>query len=212
MKTDQLISRLAADTPAQRSSPALRLGLAAAASCLVAGAAMMLSFGPRPDFAAAVATWRFDMKFAVTLTLAATAFLLLRRAIYPEGLEQAPFWTIFAAPAILLAAAAVELALLPASTWGVAAVGTNWWHCLALVPAFGLAPLAIGLWALRQGATTRPMLSGFLVGLFAGGVGATFYAANCPDDSPLFVLAWYPVGILALGLVGALAGRRMLRW
>lgn len=212
MKTDQLITRLAADKAVPGASPAKRLVLAAAASCLVAGVAMMLSFGPRPDFAAATATWRFDLKFVVTLTLAATAFLLLRRAIYPEGLEQAPFWTIFAAPAILLAAVAVELALLPASTWGVAAVGTNWWHCLALVPAFGLAPLAIGLYALRQGATTRPMLSGFLVGLFAGGVGATFYAANCPDDSPLFVLAWYPVGILALGLIGALAGRRMLRW
>jgi len=212
MKTDQLISRLAADMPARQSSPALLLVLAAAAACVFAGAAMLLSIGPRPDIASAAMSWRFDLKFVVTLTLAATAFLLLRRAIYPEGLDHAPLWTILAAPLVLLAAVAVELALLPAASWGAKTIGTNWWHCLVLVPTFGIVPLAIGLWGIRQGAPTRPMLSGFLAGLFAGGVAATFYAANCTDDSPLFVATWYPVGILGLGLVGALAGRLVLRW
>jgi hypothetical protein len=173
---------------------------------------MLLTIGPRPDIAAAAATWRFDLKFVVTLTLAGTAFLLLRRAIYPGELEKAPLWTISAAPVLLLAAVAVELSLLPASRWGTTAVGANWWHCLTLVPAFGIVPLAIGLWGIRQGASTRPMLSGFLTGLFAGGVAATFYAANCTDDSPLFVVVWYPIGILGLGIVGAFAGRTVLRW
>ena len=212
MKTDQLISRLAADNAAPGHSPGLALMLAAAAACLVAGGAMLLTIGPRPDIAAAAATWRFDLKFVVTLTLAATALLLLRRAIYPEGLEAAPLWTIFTAPAILLAAAAIELALVPQSAWGATMVGANWWHCLTLVPAFGVVPLAIGLWGIRQGAPTRPMLSGFMAGLFAGGVAATFYAANCTDDSPLFVITWYPIGIVGLGIVGALAGRSVLRW
>ena len=58
----------------------------------------------------------------------------------------------------------------------------------------------------------RPALTGFLAGLLAGGLGAAAYAANCPDDSPLFVMTWYPVGILALGAIGALAGSRVLRW
>ncbi len=212
MKTDQLISRLAADTPPRHSSPALSFGLAAMAACLFAAAAMLLTIGPRPDIATAAQTWRFDFKFVVTLTLAGSVFLLLRRALYPEGLTGAPLWTVFAAPAVLLAAVAVELALLPASTWGVTVVGTNWWHCLTLVPAFGIVPLAIGLWGMRQGATTRPMLTGFLLGLFAGGVAATFYALNCTDDSPLFVATWYPIGIVGLGLVGAFAGRAVLRW
>ena len=51
---------------------------------------MLLSIGLRPDFASALGTWRFDMKFVVTLTLSASAFFLLRSAIYPEGLERAP--------------------------------------------------------------------------------------------------------------------------
>jgi len=212
MKTDQLIARLAAGPTLPGASPARQLMLAAAAACLVTAAAMLLSIGPRPDFAAAAATWRFDLKFVVSLTLAGTALLLLRRAVYPEGLEHAPLWTIFAAPAILLAAAGIELSLVPASHWGVTAVGTNWWHCLTLVPLFGIVPLGLALWAMRQGAPTRPVLSGFLAGLFAGGIAAAFYAANCTDDSPLFVASWYPVGILGLGLAGALLGRKVLRW
>lgn len=212
MRTEDLISRLAADTSLQRSPPARVLMLAAAAACLAAGGAMLLSIGPRPDFMAAAATWRFLMKFAVTLTLAGTALLLLRRAIYPEGLARAPLWLLLAAPVLLLAAAAVELAVLPPAQWGRAALGTNWWFCLMVVPSLGVLPLAIGLWAIRQGAPTRPVLSGFLAGLFAGGIAAAFYAAHCPDDSPLFVLAWYPIGILALGLLGAAGGRMVLRW
>ena len=57
------------------------------------------------------------MKFVVTLTLASSAFFLLRRAIYPEGFERAPVWIILAAPALLLAAVLYELAVLPASAW-----------------------------------------------------------------------------------------------
>ncbi len=211
MKTEDLISRLSADT-GRRRSPAAALGLALLAACLLAVAALLLTVGPRPDLATAAGTWRFDIKAAVMLTLAASAFVLLRRAIYPEGLERAPLWLIWAAPALLLASVAYELLLLPPAAWASAAVGTNWAYCLILVPAFGVAPLAVALWAIRQGASTQPVLTGLLAGLLAGGIAATAYAAHCPDDSPLFVVLWYPVGILALALAGALLGRQVLRW
>jgi hypothetical protein len=212
MKTDDLIASLSAGHPAQQPAPAGVFAWAMLVAILFAGTAMLLSVGLRPDFASALATWRFDMKFMVTLTLSASAFFLLRSAIYPEGLERAPLWTVLAAPAMLLAAVGYELVVLPASAWRAALMGSNWLHCLTLVPLFGIVPLALALWALRRGATTRPMLTGFLAGLLAGGIGATFYAANCPDDSPLFVLTWYPVGILGLGVAGALAARIVLRW
>jgi hypothetical protein len=212
MKTDDLIARLSAGQPARQSSPALVLGWAVVVAMLFVGAAVLLSLGLRPDFAEALLTWRFDMKFVVTLTLSASAFFLLRSAVYPEGLERAPLWIVLAAPALLLGAVLYELAVLPAAAWRAALVGSNWLHCLTMVPLFGIVPLVIALWALRQGATTRPVLTGFLAGLLAGGIGATFYAANCPDDSPLFVVTWYPVGILGLGVIGAIAARRVLRW
>ena len=211
MKTDDLIQHLAADTGPHRA-PAAALWLAVAAAILLAAAALLLSVGPRPDLAEATGTWRFVAKTAVMVTLAVTSLLVLRRAIYPEGLAEAPLWAMLAAPALLLATVLIELALIPSTAWSVAATGTNWASCLTLVPAFGILPLAVSLWAIRQGAPTRPMLTGFIAGLLSGGIAATAYATHCPDDSPLFVVLWYPVGILLLGIAGALLGRRVLRW
>ncbi|MCA3573652.1 MAG: DUF1109 family protein [Aestuariivirga sp.] len=211
MKTDDLIQRLAADT-GSRPAPAAALWLAVGAAIVLAAAAMLLSVGPRPDLATAAGTWRFLAKAAVMVTLAATSLLVLRRAIYPEGLAEVRLWAMLAAPALLLAMVAIELMLMPSTSWGAAATGTNWASCLVLVPAFGILPLAVALWAIRQGAPTRPMLTGFIAGLLSGGIAATAYATHCPDDSPLFVVLWYPVGILLLGIAGAVLGRRVLRW
>lgn len=212
MKTDDLIARLSADQPPPQRSAGLSLVVATLLAIVCAATLMLLTTGVRPDFASALGTWRFDMKFVVTLTLASSAFFLLRRAIYPEGFDRAPIWIILAAPAMLLLMVLYELAVLPASAWRPALVGTNWLHCLTLVPVFGLLPLVLALWGIRQGAPSRPVLTGFLAGLLAGGLGAAAYAADCPDDSPLFVMTWYPVGILALGALGAYAGSRVLRW
>jgi hypothetical protein len=55
-------------------------------------------------------------------------------------------------------------------------------------------------------------MTGAVAGLFAGALGAVLYATHCPDDSPLFVAVWYGLAIAAVALIGALAGRRLLRW
>ena len=212
MKTDDLISRLAADRQTHRIAPGAALVAAVVVATVIAAVLLMTTIGPRPDIAQAAMTWRFDFKFVVTLVLAVSSFWLVRQAIYPEGLSKAPLWLLLASPAVLLGGVAVELATLPGSAWLMSAIGKNSQLCLTIVPALGLVPLVLILWGLKQGAPTRPMLSGFFAGLLAGGIAATFYAANCTDDSPLFVLTWYPISILALGLVGALLGRVALRW
>ena len=57
-----------------------------------------------------------------------------------------------------------------------------------------------------------PGLSGALAGLLAGGVGAARYAIHCTEDSPLFYATWYGIAILLATGIGAVAGRRVLRW
>ncbi len=84
--------------------------------------------------------------------------------------------------------------------------------CLESIPFLAAAPLVAVLLALRQGAPEHPALAGAAAGLFAGAIGAAFYATHCPDDSPLFVAAWYTLGITIVIGIGALAGSRVLRW
>jgi hypothetical protein len=55
-------------------------------------------------------------------------------------------------------------------------------------------------------------LAGAIAGLAASGIAATFYATNCTDDSPLFVVVWYPLAVGFVTLIGCLSGRRFLRW
>ena len=76
-------------------------------------------------------------------------------------------------------------------------MGMHAQNCLTLIPLLSIGP-PICLLALRNGASTRPGLAGAIAGLAASGIGATFYATNCTDDSPLFVVTWYP---LATGFV-----------
>jgi hypothetical protein len=210
MRTDDLIAHLAADPRTRGPSPEPTLVAALAGGALVIAVAFFTLIGPRPDFVAALQTWRFDYKFLVTIAVAGSAFVVLRTSLYPQGRPN--YWLLLAGPALLALAVAVELATLPAAGWAMSATGKNWYKCLTIVPALGIAPLALTLLALRRGAPAHPGWAGFAAGILSGGLAATFYAANCTDDSPLFVASWYPIAILALGIVGAFLGRLVARW
>ena len=112
----------------------------------------------------------------------------------------------------MVAALIVELAVVPSSLWATRLVGSNVVLCLTFIPLIGIGPLAIFLAALRFGAPTRPRVAGAVAGLLAGGLAATFYAAHCFDDLPLFVATWYPLAIVGLACLGALAAPRVARW
>ena len=63
-----------------------------------------------------------------------------------------------------------------------------------------------------RGAAPAPFGLAVAAGLLAGSVGAFGYALSCPEASPAFVAAWYTLGIVITGGVGAALGPRVLRW
>ncbi len=212
MKTEDLIQALKADPGPGRPSPDMVFVAAFVASVVIAGALLLLMMGVRPDFGAALGTVRFPFKFVVTGALVVTAVVVFRRTLYPASSVRPGGLLLALAPILLLLGVGAELLAVPAEGWPMAQQGKNAILCLTVVPALGAVPLALMLWSLRQGATTRPTLAGFVAGILAGGIAASFYAANCTDDSPLFVATWYPIAIIALGAAGAAIGRATARW
>jgi hypothetical protein len=212
METNDLIKAIARDA----SAPRLSLGLLLLGACGLASVIAAIVFsallGPRPDFAEAAHTWRFLMKFVITATLAVTALVLVAELARPDARLRRRVALLVMAPAILLAAVLVESATIPSAEWATRLLGSNSLICLTMIPLIGLGPLAVFLTALRYGAPTRPGLAGAACGLLAGGLAATFYAAHCFDDSPLFVATWYSLAIAILTLAGVAAGRYVLRW
>ena len=211
MKTEQLVAALVQDRARSTWPLGRSLVAAAAAGSVVSLAIFAVEFGPRVDLAAALATWRFDLKLVLVLTALLAAFAACRAMARPVPSAS---WRVLVQATALLAAAAlvVELVALPGAAWRARLVGTNAVVCLTAIPLFALAPLAVLLVAMRRTAPSSPGWAGAAAGALASAVAATIYAFHCFDDSPLFVLTWYPLAALPVIVVAAIVGRRLLRW
>ena len=212
MQTSDLIRAIAADA----SRPRIPLGqawrIALLAAILLAATVFLATLGPRHDIDQALHTIRFPFKFVVTLTLAACTVPLIVSLSTPGATIESRLPLLLLAPGLLAAAMATELLVVPPSQWIARTIGANNLYCLALIPLIGLAPLAAFLLTLRYAAPTRPGVAGAAAGLLAGALSATFYAAHCTDDSPLFVAVWYSLAIAILAALGAIAAPRLARW
>ena len=212
MQTDRLIAALAADanTAPLRIGPVLALALLAALPVSVA--LFMSVLGMRPDVRTAMHNPFFDLKFVVTLALAFTAIVVSLHLARPEASFDKWGW-LLSIPAILIALGIMAEMMMPHERpWLTRMIGNNAMACMASIPLFALPFLAAALLALRRGAPARPTLAGAVAGLVAAGLGATLYASHCADDSPLFVVVWYSIAAAFVAVVGAVAGRLMLRY
>jgi hypothetical protein len=212
MRTEDLIEAISRDAAAPGPWLGGRMGAALVLGAVVSGAVFALLLGVRPDVMTVMHGWRFTLKVAVAALSLAAATWASARLTHPEACARDVAVALCLAPAVLALAVGCELLAVPSAEWSARAVGHNALLCLGSIPLLSLAPLAAMLGALRAGAPRFPATAGAVAGLLAGGMGATLYATHCTDDSPLFVALWYPIGIGLIALLGAAAGRRVLRW
>ncbi len=211
MNTDQLIMAMAADAaPTRPFSRAF--GYATILGVAGAGMIFFAAIGPRPDLMEALHTWRFPLKFVITMPLAIIAVITIRQMARPGMWHKYNPWRLFCPLCLLLIAALFELFVLPRSLWMVRLIGSNSANCMTLIPLLAIVPLACFLVALRNGAPSDPERTGAAAGLAAAAIAASFYALNCFDDSPLFVITWYPLATSIVVAAGYLAGRSILKW
>lgn len=212
MKTDRLIATLAADVGQRERSPGMALAIALLTAAPVSLAIFFSVFGVRPDVMSAMRNPFFDLKFVVTILLAAAAITISLNLARPDVPVRRWMWLLLLPLACVAGGIMAEMMIPQRAPMMTRMVGSNSRVCLVAVPLMS-APFLVGaLVALRRGAPSRPALAGALAGLLSAGLAATLYAAHCTDDSPLFVITWYSCAAAFVAAVGVLVGSRVLRY
>lgn len=211
MKTDDLITLMTHDAPVSMRYSRV-LALAFGASVVFSAVLLVGTVGLRHNMASIFETWRVLFKIVITLVLAVLAARLAVRIGRPGAEIRLTALSLGVPLVTVVAAVVVELSVLPEHAWRARLVGQNALFCLFFVPVLSLAPFAGLFWALKKGAPENPAAAGAAAGLAAGAIAAAIYAWHCPDDSPLFLATWYVIAIASVSAVGALLGRRWLRW
>jgi len=212
MDTDQLIRTLAADNSYRAPRVGTVLSFALLAAAPISVVIFLALLGVRPDVMTAMHNPFFDLKFAVTLSLAIPALVVGLHLSRPEALLTSWGWLLLLPVGLLAVGIGGEMMLPQQLPMMSRLVGKNSRVCLGAIPAMALPLLAGALVGLRHGAPSRPALAGAIAGMISAGLSATLYASHCTDDSPLFVATWYTLATLFMTAVGAVAGAKLLRY
>jgi hypothetical protein len=211
MRTDQLINILSSNIEPVKSER-LRTGLLLALVVGGAGAfcVMLGTVGLRPNGPPRLGYLALRLVF--TFSLIILAAMLLARLARPGQSTGRLLKLTFVPFLVIVAAGATAIGFEGSMVWGKMLFGMNWITCLVCIPLFAVVPFLTLIWSLRNGAPTNLRLTGAIVGLLAGALGATAYAFHCPDDSVSFIAFWYATMIGLCSLIGALVGSKLLRW
>lgn len=207
MTTRSLIDQLAVDAatiPVPLSHTLARWSLGALA---LAVAAFAITLDVRDGWTTAV-----QHPLVAAKTLIPLALAWAHRSALPAAPSGAGRPVVFAAGLVALALVIAAFLSPPAVGLSMAFMGKSLDACLISIVALSVPVLGGTLIALRRGAPTHPTWSGALAGLAAGGLAAALYSLHCTEDSPLFYVPWYGVGIAMASVAGALIGRFALRW
>lgn len=211
--TDELIERLGAGLrPVARLAVLRRLCLGVAAGGLVSAILTWATLGFRPDMDEAAHETIFWVKLAYTLALGGLALWACERLVRPIGSAKRRTPWLVAPLATVMILALWQLARVPAPMRMPMVMGHSANICPWCILVFSLPPLAGLVWAVRGLAPTRLRLTGAMVGLAAGGIGASVYALHCDESTVPFLAVWYTLGVAGAAAVGWLSGPRLLRW
>ncbi len=213
MKTEDLIATLAAEpAPPPAASLERRAGMGAVAGLAVTVVLFLAVLGPRANLGAALSDPVVLAKTLMPLLLALFAGALALRSARPAVPSGVPGRIVWLVPAAVGALFFWALGATEAGQRLVAFLGHSTQVCIPAITVLSLPILAGLIHAMRGGAPVHPARSGALAGLAAAGMAAAIYSLFCTEDSPLFYAVWYSVAIGVATGIGAVVGRRFLRW
>jgi hypothetical protein len=213
VQTAELIDQLASEAAESRPRLALvRFSAVILAGCAASFIVMLAWLGIRPDLIAALFTTGYWIKFFYTLALAMLLFWLAERLARPAAAAARPARMLLI-PLITIAAFAVaQLVEAAPQARTHLMMGASARLCPWRIIALSVPILIAAIVGMRRLAPTRPVAAGLAAGLLAGAAGAWIYAFHCDEGAAPFIAIWYTLGIAAVGALGCLSGKWMLRW
>ncbi|HLW89688.1 MAG TPA: DUF1109 domain-containing protein [Roseiarcus sp.] len=213
MKTDELIDLLGANVePVKRGYMRTALLAALAVGAAAAFCLRLAVYGvPANPFSGEdVGLKVAGLALALSLVVVGGGFLI--KSARPGEAGRGALIIIGLLLLAIFSAGTIALALASPSAWSGMVFGPQWAACFFCIPVFAALPFATLVWALRKAAPTRLALTGAVIGLVAGALGAAVCAYHYPSSSIPFLAFWYGGPIVLCGLIGALLGPRLLRW
>ena len=213
MKTDELISLLAAGAaPVPRRAATKTIAVAVAAGIALAASMMLLTMGARPDLGQAILSPTFWIKALFAAAVAGASFVTLTRLARP-GVNARAGGVAISVPVLLLWVAAIAVySSTPIPERAAMLWGQTWRICTLNIALISVPIFAAAFFALRQLAPTRLTQAGACAGALSGAASAAIYALHCPETALPFMALWYVAGIAVPTSVGAWLGPRVLKW
>ena len=208
---DSFILSLVADLKPVRRLNNRDPWLVMSALCLAAIAAVAATIGLRADLIAGHPSDIVLLRSGVMLALGAASLAAVIAYARPGVGQQADGWIWAAGVAALFPAIAMLSAIegqfpqwILTAPSGALCMGIS----LSIALVMGSA---LTVWV-RRGASTRPMLQGWLIGLSSGAFATFSYSLHCESTTVTYAGFWYTGAILVSAGIGRLALPGLLRW
>ena len=213
MQTNDLIKQLSTQVTAVKPRSFMRrfllawlIGIAAALLLLVS------TIGVRGDLSTAMLTVPFWIKWLYTISLMFVGSMLAMYFAQPENRSPRVLWWLVLPSTLLSMVAIFDLHQAPKESIHHMWMGHSALMCPWNILAVSLPVFVALMWMMRKLAPTELRLTGFAAGCLAGASGATVYALLCNESTTPLILAWYSLGMVLPGLLGAALGPKLLRW
>ena len=173
---------------------------------------MVFGLGFRPDLIEASMSGMFWLKSIYAVGVAVVGLALGDRLVRPAGeAARRPVWLAFPFTMLVLASLHRLNQALRAERQPLI-FDASASFCPPYVVLTSVVPLAGLIWAVRGLAPTYLAQGGAVIGVAAGGARATIYALHFTEPDVFFVGLWYPLGLAALTLAGAVLGPKVFQW
>jgi len=210
--TDDLVNSLVAQLrPAPRQIIPLRLAIAAGSGGVLSVVLLLALIGARPDLMSVVGSLGFVSKAAYMVATAGVSLWAAARLARP-GADTRLLWLLPVPLLLYIPAAILELARTDSTQWLPMLMGHGWQLCTWLVLLLSIPVFGALTWAFSKFAPTNVEGAGAVAGLSASAISSVVYCLHCPTDTAVFALVWYTLAFAIAALLGALAGRYLLRW